>query len=137
MGQQQLLLVILVTIIVGIATVIAITTFGNAADNANIDAVRNDLGSIALAAQGYYLKPILLGGGDKDFNGFTFDGVAFAGLIPDDAEDLIITNENGTFEITSAAGNELVVEAIPASDEERTFTATIRPNAFEIAESEE
>jgi len=137
MGQQQLLLVILVTIIVGIATVIAINTFANAADNANIDAVRNDLGSIALAAQGYYLKPILLGGGDKNFSGFTFDGVAFAGLIPGDAEDLIITTENGTFEITSAAGNELVVEATPASDAERTFTATIRANGFEIEESEE
>ena len=47
MGQQQLLLVILVTIIVGIATVVAINTFGTAADNANIDAVRNDMTAIA------------------------------------------------------------------------------------------
>jgi len=137
MGQQQLLLVILVTIIVGIATVIAINTFGSAADNANIDAVRNDLGSIALAAQGYYLKPALLSGGDKSFNGFTFKGVSFAGFIPEDAEDLIITNENGTYEITNAAGNELVVEAVPASDAERTLITTIRPNEFEIVEGEE
>lgn len=137
MGQQQLLLVILVTIIVGIASVVAINTFGSSADNANVDAVRTDLGSIALSAQGYYLKPLLLGGGGKSFTGFTFEGVAFPGLIPEDAEDLIISNENGTFEITSAAGNELVVDATPASDEERTFTATIRPNAFEIEENEE
>lgn len=40
MGQQQLLLVILVTIIVGIATVVAINTFSSAADSANLDAVR-------------------------------------------------------------------------------------------------
>lgn len=137
MGQQQLLIVILVTIIVGIATVVAINIFNSSADNANVDAVRTDLGSIALSAQGYYLKPLLLGGGGKSFTGFTFEGIAFPGLIPEDAADLIISNENGTFEITSAAGNELVVEATPASDGERTFTATIRANAFEIEESEE
>jgi len=57
MGQQQLLLVILVTIIVGIATVVAINTFGSAADAANIDAVRNDVAAIASGAQGYYMKP--------------------------------------------------------------------------------
>jgi len=134
MGQQQLLLVILVTIVVGIATVVAINTFSNSADNANVDAIRNDLGSIALAAQGYYLKPALLGGGGSSFTGFTFAGVAFAGLIPDDAADLIITNENGTYEITSAAGPELVVEATTASDSTRTLTATIRAGDFEIAE---
>jgi len=50
MGQQQLLLVILVTIIVGIATVVAINTFGAAADSANLDAVRQDMGSIAASA---------------------------------------------------------------------------------------
>ena len=62
MGQQQLLLVILVTIIVGIATVVAINTFGTAADNANIDAVRNDMTAIASGAQSYYMKPAMLGG---------------------------------------------------------------------------
>ncbi|MDZ7806938.1 MAG: hypothetical protein U5K71_07465 [Gracilimonas sp.] len=53
MGQQQLLLVILVTIIVGIATVVAINTFGSAADSANLDAVRQDVATIAASAQGY------------------------------------------------------------------------------------
>jgi len=134
MGQQQLLLVILVTIVVGIAAIVAINTFSNSAENANVDAVRTDLGSIALSAQGYYKKSNLFGGGGNSFTGFTFEGVAFPGLIPDDAADLIITNENGTYEITSAAGPELVVEATPASDSTRTLTATIRAGDFEIAE---
>ena len=137
MGQQQLLLVILVTIIVGIATVIAINTFESASNNANYEALRNDLASIALSAQGHYQKPALLGGGNNSFAGFTFNGIAFAGVIDPASGDLIITNENGVFEITSAAGNELVVEATPASDEERTFTATIRANAFVVDESED
>jgi type II secretory pathway pseudopilin PulG len=78
MGQQQLLLVILVTIIVGIATVVAINTFGGAAASANIDAVRQDVATIAAAAQGFYMKPEMLGGGGQDFGGLTFNGIAFA-----------------------------------------------------------
>jgi len=134
MGQQQLLLVILVTIVVGIAAVVALTTFSSAAQNTNLDSVRDDLSKISLAAQGFYQKPEILAGGNKTFDGFTFKEIAFAGFIEDGSNDLIITNENGTYEITSAAGPELVVEATPASDSTRTLTATIRAGEFEIAE---
>ena len=65
MGQQQLLLVILVTILVGIATVVAINTFGSSNVNANRDAVRNDVAAIATAAQAWYIKPEMLGGGNN------------------------------------------------------------------------
>ena len=114
MGQQQLLLVILVTIIVGIATVVAINTFSSAADSANIDAVRQDVASIAAAAQGYYMKPKMLGGGGKEFDNLTFKGMAIPGNI-DASSNSIITNQNGTYEITSASGDELKVTATPSS----------------------
>lgn len=132
MGQQQLLLVILVTIVVGIAAVVAINTFSNSAENANRDAVRNDLGAIALSSQAYYMRPGMLGGGDKSFTGFTFNGIAFPGLVPEDAEDLVISNENGTYTITSAAGNELIIEGNPAQSDDVLLVATIRPNEYSI-----
>lgn len=78
MGQQQLLLVILVTIIVGIATVVAINTFSSAADSANLDAVRQDVANIAASAQGYYMKPTQLGGGGQTFASVTFNNISFA-----------------------------------------------------------
>ncbi|HYX08702.1 MAG TPA: hypothetical protein VE912_18365, partial [Bacteroidales bacterium] len=62
MGQQQLLLVILVTIIVGVATVVALNVFGNSASNANLDAARQDVLQIATSAQGWYIKPNMMGG---------------------------------------------------------------------------
>jgi type II secretory pathway pseudopilin PulG len=71
MGQQQLLLVILVTVIVGIATVVAINTFGSASKSANIDAVNNDVASIAASAQAYYTKPSMMGGGGNSFSPVT------------------------------------------------------------------
>jgi hypothetical protein len=116
MGQQQLLLVILVTIIVGIATVVAINTFGAAADSANVDAVRQDVAQIAAAAQGYYMKPEMLGGGGRSFVGITFDHFAFpAAGITDDGD--IAENENGRYVISGEEQGEFTITAHPASCE--------------------
>jgi Tfp pilus assembly protein PilE len=130
MGQQQLLLVILVTIIVGIATVVAINTFGAAADSANVDAVRQDLASIAASAQGYYMKPAMLGGGGRSFEGITFNNFTFPGTIA--AGGLSATNENGTytFEAPGTDAQEFTVTAVPASG--GSVSITIEPNDAEM-----
>lgn len=114
MGQQQLLLVILVTIIVGIATVVAINTFSSSADSANLDAVRNDVAAIAAAAQGYYLKPTMLGGGGNTFTGVTFNTIAFAGDSTS-SDFLTATNSNGKYVISSVGATSFVVTSHPAS----------------------
>ncbi|MDZ7693670.1 MAG: hypothetical protein U5K69_21555 [Balneolaceae bacterium] len=115
MGQQQLLLVILVTIIVGIATVVAINTFSTAADSANLDAVRQDVASIAASAQGYFMKPGMLGGGGQSFAGITFENITF-GAKGVTATGDAAQNENGRYVITSANATTLVITAHPASD---------------------
>lgn len=113
MGQQQLLLVILVTIIVGIATVVAINTFSSASDSANLDSVRNDVVTFASSAQGYYMKPTMLGGGGNSFNGITFNQVAF----PTDGINgtgLVAFNSNGHYTI-SGSDTTITMTAIPSS----------------------
>jgi Tfp pilus assembly protein PilE len=112
MGQQQLLLVILVTIIVGIATVVAINTFGSAADSANVDAVRQDLASIAASAQGYYMKPEMLGGGGRDFSDITFYDITFPGQVTGDAA---ATNENGDYALSAPGATSFVVTGTPSA----------------------
>ena len=112
MGQQQLLLVILVTIIVGIATVVAINAFGSAADNANLDAVRNDVASIAASAQGFYMKPTALGGGGQNFSNIAFTDLAFGA--DSTFSSTKVSNANGTYVISGSNGT-LTVTAYPAS----------------------
>jgi len=119
MGQQQLLLVILVTVIVGIATVVAINTFSSASEAANRDAVTNDLVAIAAAAQSYYIKPKMLNGGGNTFDGLNFSKIAFAGSYGS-TEPLRAVNANGFFEINSNAAitgdaSEFEVVGNPAS----------------------
>ncbi|OGU83559.1 MAG: hypothetical protein A2279_01290, partial [Stygiobacter sp. RIFOXYA12_FULL_38_9] len=67
MGQQQLLLIVLGVIIVGIAVVVGINVFTASSSQANRDAVISDLTNLASLAQQYYRKPTALGGGGNTF----------------------------------------------------------------------
>ena len=89
MGQQQLLLVILVTILVGIATVVAINVFTEAQEQSNQEAIILDMTSAVPDARAYYRKPVMLGGGGGSFANITFN-------------DLILSesNENADYEIS-------------------------------------
>lgn len=71
MGSQQLLLIVLGVIIVGVAVAAGIAIFGGNADQANRDAISQDVLRMASTAQGYYRKPKLLGGGGQSFTGIT------------------------------------------------------------------
>jgi Tfp pilus assembly protein PilE len=71
MGQQQLLLIVLGVIIVGIAVVVGINVFTAQNTNSNRDAVTSDLTQLAAQAQQYYKKPTALGGGGNAFTSWT------------------------------------------------------------------
>jgi hypothetical protein len=71
MGQQQLLLIVLGVIIVGVAVVIGIKLFTASAYNAEIDKLTNEALSILSMAKAHYLKPVSMGGGGHKFVGWT------------------------------------------------------------------
>ena len=70
MGQQQLLLIVLGVIIVGIAIAVGISMFKSNAQSSNRDQVINDLNNLAAKAQQYYRKPTAMAGGGQSFVGF-------------------------------------------------------------------
>jgi len=109
MGQQQLLLIILGVIVVGIAVAVGITMFSDNAVNANRDAVSNDLVNLAARAQQYYRRPTALGGGGNSFVGLTADAAGLSKLtnMPGGA------NANGTYSITTAGtANQVTVQGV-------------------------
>lgn len=107
MGQQQLLLIILGVIVVGIAVAVGITMFTDNAVNANRDAVTNDLVNLAARAQQYYRRPTALGGGGNNFTGLTADDAGLKKLTNRP------TNANGTYSITSAGtGTGLTIQGV-------------------------
>ena len=61
MGQQQLLLIILGVIIVGIAIAVAITLYDSWSVISNKDAFMNDLHNTSVSAYAFYMKVKIMG----------------------------------------------------------------------------
>jgi hypothetical protein len=71
MGQQQLLLVVLGVIVVGLAIAVGITMFGASSTESNKDGVTSSLVNIASDAHQYKLRPKILGGGRPSYEGYS------------------------------------------------------------------
>ena len=71
MGQQQLLLIVLGIIIVGIAIAVGVNMFQQSAVDTNRQAVISDLTNLAAKAQRFYRTPQELGGGAQNFQNFS------------------------------------------------------------------
>lgn len=63
MGTQQILLIVLSVIIVGIAVAVGITMFNAQATNSNRQAIMGDMNNLAASALAYYKTPSTHGGG--------------------------------------------------------------------------
>ena len=96
MGQQQLLLIVLGVIVVGIAVVVGINLFNASAEEANKDGIVSDCTDLGAMAQQYYKKPLSMGGGANSFTGWLIP----AGLVgtangdyaaPDGDQTIVIT----------------------------------------------
>jgi hypothetical protein len=101
MGQQQLLLVILGTIIVGIAITVGLTMFKANAVESSRTAMINDLGYYAMRARQMYYKPKNLGGMDRDFRGITLNMLT-----------TLSENENGRYYIESSSKDSIVLVGV-------------------------
>ena len=106
MGQQQLLLIVLGTIIVGVAVVVGINMFTTGAINAERDALLQDVNNIASSAAAYWRKPAALGGGARDFS-------AVADVVVFGADS---ANANGTFVLSAAGVTSFTITATGANE---------------------
>jgi hypothetical protein len=132
MGQQQLLLIVLGVIVVGIAVVVGINLFNANAVSSNRDAVISDLNNLGAMAQQYYKKPISMGGGGNTFNGTGGTG-GVAWVIPAQLD----TTANGTYSATTVASQSVVIEGLgtETGNDGTTpvkATATVSPTAITV-----
>ena len=86
MGQQQLIIVILSAILIGIAITVGLFWFQSARIQSNKDALIEDLLNIQANARAYYNKPSSLGGGNRSYAKY---------IIP----SRLRSNENGSYRL--------------------------------------
>jgi len=121
MGQQQLLLIILGVIIVGIAIAVGISMFGSSSVDSNKDAIINDLNNLAANAYQYRIRPVTMGGGGGSFTGY-------------DVPTVFRPNENGQYSTTSVTASSVTLKGtsrpFPSCSVEATVDSTGNLTSF-------
>jgi len=112
MGQQQIIILVLGTVVVGIAIAVGVLLFQSNSISSNKDALMGDLNNILADAQGYYLKPSCLGGGNHSFIGYN---------IPSRMQ----TTDDGTFSFTSPPDVNNVYVTATSTENDGVITAKI------------
>ncbi len=97
MGQQQLLLIILGVIIVGIAIAVGVAQFGAHSSQSNKDGVTANLVNIAANAYQYKIRPGTMGGGNGAYTNYA---------IP----SKMSRDDNGTYALGTVSSNSIQVK---------------------------
>jgi len=119
LGQQQLLMIVLAIIIVGIAIAISVQLFKSNAIESKRDLLIEETNSLAAMAIQYYKKPQEIGGGGRSFMGW-------------EVPPQMVQTFNGNFMRAVVNANEVIItgtgsEAVTDTDSIKVET-TVRPN---------
>ncbi len=126
MGQQQLLLIVLGILIVGLAIILGIELFSSNAITTKRDNLVNECMNLSTLAQQYYSRPVAMGGGGRSFAGWQ---------IP---TELRVT-ANGRYEITENSNPATSIEVTAIGNEEVTagdsvsVKVQIMPRSFQVS----
>ena len=96
MGQQQLLLIMLSVIVVGVGIAMGVVLFSENAIEQKRNEVINECALLASEAQLYFRRPTALGGGGKSFSGW-------------DIPTQYKTTEAGSFTVSAITNNEVKI----------------------------
>lgn len=123
MGQQQLLLILLGIVIVGIGIVIGINLFRANAIESKRNNVINELVNLAAMAQKYYLSPKAYGGGGNSFLGW-------------DIPSELRATANGSYKKESISKDSVVIigtgnEVVTGNDSVKV-KITVRPMIYRV-----
>jgi hypothetical protein len=118
MGQQQLLLIILGVIIVGVAIAVGISMFSGQSIAANRDAIITDLSTLGADAYQFKIRPTSMGGGNGTFAGYAINTSGAWGT----------SNPNATYVVTTQTATQLVLTATSKQVNGATVTVTYDGN---------
>jgi len=99
MGQQQLLLIILGVIIVGVAIAVGISMFSGQSVASNKDAIITDIATLGADVYQYKIRPTSMGGGNGSYTGYTLSTTGAWGS----------GNPNATYSVTTSASSVVIL----------------------------
>ena len=115
MGQQQLLLIILGVIIVGIAIAVGLSLFSAQSIQSNKDAIINDLNNLAAYAYQYKIRPTSMAGG-----GNSYANIAMP--------TKLASNANATYAFSAAGANSVTITGTSVPNSPLNVVAVVDGN---------
>jgi hypothetical protein len=116
MGQQQLLLIVLGVILVGVAVVLGIQYFGVGAEEGAKDELVAHTLTVGSNAQQWYRKPLAMGGGGGTYVGFSAHF---------DSNLLKLKNStNGDYQPSAEGNTSIIITGIPKANLGYTWIVT-------------
>ena len=103
MGQQQLLLIILGVIIVGVAIAVGISMFSSQSVKSNQDAILSDLANLAADGYQYKIRPTSMGGGNGTYAGYSITATGSWGTSNPNATYSIVTQTATALKLSAAS----------------------------------
>ena len=129
MGQQQLLLIVLGVIIVGIAVVVGINLFNANAEESAKDTLVSEGTNLGAMAQQYFKKPVALGGGGNSFVGF--GSAPQAGVPGQLLPPELTTTASATWAISGLSATNATITGDPLlADYTWTVVVTVTPTGI-------
>jgi len=114
MGQQQLLLIVLGVILVGVAVVLGIQYFGVGAEEGAKDELTAHCITVGANAQQWFKKPVAMGGGGNTY-------VGFATHFSTNLQKLAAST-NGTYEPSGESATEVTITGTPNANLDYDWT---------------
>lgn len=114
MGTQQVLLIVLGVIIVGVAIAVGISMFSSQAYNSNRQAVASELTNYATQVIQFWKTPASLGGGGNITANLTVSKVA--DYIGFNDENDSTTSEDGEYRVISVAGTVVTLKGLGTAE---------------------
>ena len=99
----------------------------------NVEQVQSELRVIAAGAQDYYLKPRMIGGGGKSFEGITFDEIRLQGA-ERSSDSFKISTKSADYAIDEVEPERIVVSAAFTGGGNNGLRAEIGPDSLLIRE---
>ena len=131
MGQQQLLLIVLGVIVVGIAVVVGINLFNANAESSTQDSLVSQGTNLGAMAQQYYKKPVAMGGGGQAFDN-SKGGAGFGDYWTNSIPSTLKTTADATWSAPTVAAASVNLTATPNTDLGYSWTVetTITPTTI-------
>ncbi len=111
MGTQQILLIVLSVIIVGVAIAVGITMFRNQAYNSNATSLAAEMQTYASQVVTWYKTPTSQGGKGQGTVA-AGDATALAAYLGFDGANNSLTTDSGEYRLTSTAADKIILNAI-------------------------